>query len=186
MQDRSHKYEVALNEEQRHALHQLISKGKAPARKLAHARVLLKIDRNAPGPRWTDEQVAEAFEVSRYTVIRIRERFVEHGLDDALNHRHAPRARSRVLDGEQEAHLIALACSPCPDGQARWTLRLLADRMVQLEYSEHVSYETVRRTLKKKAEWQTSHEQLSFQSGKIPLWIFAKAELPPPTFFPLL
>lgn len=126
MKRRDHKYEVRLSQEQRHVLLQLISSGKAPARKLAHARILLKIDRSLPGPEWTDEQVAEAFEVSRSTVIRIRERFVEHGLDDALNHRHAPRARSRVLDGEQEAHLIALACSPCPDGQARWTLRLLA------------------------------------------------------------
>jgi transposase len=149
MKRRTHKYEVTLSEEQRHVLRQLISSGKTPARQQAHARILLKIDRSIPGPEWTDEQVAEAFEVSRYTVMRIRERFVEHGLDDALNHRHAPRARSRALDGEQEAHLIALACSPCPDGQARWTLRMLADRMVQLEYSEQVSYETVRRTLKK-------------------------------------
>ena len=149
MRERSHKHEVALSEEQRHVLQQLISKGKAPARKLAHARILLKIDQNTPGHDWTDEQVAEAFEVSRYTVMRVRQRFVEHGLDDALNHRRAPRARSRALDGAQEAHLIALSCSPSPEGHARWTLRLLADRMVQLEYSEQISYETVRRTLKK-------------------------------------
>jgi transposase len=149
MQERPHKHEVALSEEQRHALHQLISKGKAPARKLAHARVLLKIDRNAPGPRWTDEQVAEAFEMSRYTVIRIRERFATNGLDDALTHRPHTQTRARALDGEQEAHLIALSCSPSPQGQARWTLRLLANRMVELGYVEQVSYETVRRTLKK-------------------------------------
>jgi len=149
MQERSHKYEVTLSEEQRHALHQLISKGKAPARKLAHARILLKIDRNAPGPRRTDEQVAEAFEMSRYTVIRIRERFVTNGLDDALTHRPHTQTRARALDGEQEAHLIALSCSSCPEGQARWTLRLLANRMVELGYVEQVSYETVRRTLKK-------------------------------------
>jgi hypothetical protein len=84
MKRRDHKYEVTLSQEQRHVLQQLISSGKAPARKLAHARILLKIDRSTPGPEWTDEQVAEAFEVSRYTVIRIRERFVENGLDDAL------------------------------------------------------------------------------------------------------
>lgn len=149
MKRRAHKNEVALSEEQRTALHRLISSGKAPARQLAHARILLKIDRTTPGNEWTDEQVAEAFEVSRYTVIRIRERFVEHGLDDALNHRHASQTRARALDGEQEAHLIALTCSPCPEGQARWTLRLLASRMVELEYSEQVSYETVRRVLKK-------------------------------------
>lgn len=149
MQERPHKHEITLTEEQRHALHQLISKGNAPTRKLAHARVLLKIDRNAPGPRWTDEQVAEAFETSRYTVIRIRERFVTNGLEDALSHRSHTQTRTRTLDGEQEAHLIALSCSPSPAGQARWTLRLLANRMVELGYVEQVSYETVRRTLKK-------------------------------------
>jgi transposase len=149
MKRRDHKNEVTLREEERQSLRQLISSGKAPARKLAHARILLKIDRSSSGPEWTDEQVAEAFEVSRSTVLRIRERFVEHGLDDALSHRHAPQARSRALDGEQEAHLIALSCSACPEGHARWTLRLLADRMVQLDYVEQVSYETIRRTLKK-------------------------------------
>ena len=87
MKDLQHKYEVELSEEQRFALHQLISSGRAPARQLAHARIVLKIDRNVAGLRWTDEQVAEAFEVSRYTVMRVRERFVERGLDDALNHR---------------------------------------------------------------------------------------------------
>jgi transposase len=149
MKRREHKYEVALIEEQRHVLHQLISSGKTPARQQTHARILLKIDRNTPGPEWTDEQVAEAFEISRYTVMRVRERFVEQGLDDALNHRHSPRTRSRALDGEQEAHLIVLACSPCPEGQARWTLRLLTDRIVELGYVEQVSHETVRQVLKK-------------------------------------
>ncbi len=143
------KYEVALSEEQRFLLQQLLSHGKAPVRQQAHARILLKIDCNAPSPRWTDEQVAEAFEMSRYTVIRIRERFVNHGLDDALNHRHHTQTRARALDGAQEAHLIALSCSPSPAGQARWTLRLLADRMVELEYVERVSHETVRQVLKK-------------------------------------
>ncbi len=149
MQERSHKYEVILREEQRFILQQLITKGNAPARQQAHARILLKIDRNAPGPRWTDEQVAEAFEMSRYTVMRIRERFVNNGLDDALTHRHHRQTRAQALDGEQEAHLIALSCSPSPVGQARWTLRLLAGRMVELGYVEHVSHETVRQVLKK-------------------------------------
>lgn len=121
MRERPHKYEVALSEEQRFLLQQLLAGGKAPVRQQAHARILLKIDRNAPGPRWTDEQVAEAFEMSRYTMIRIRERFVTHGLDDALNHRLHTQTRARAWDGEQEAHLIALSCSPCPAGHARWT-----------------------------------------------------------------
>ena len=152
MQERPHKYEVELREDQRFLLHQLLSHGKAPVRQPAHARILLKIDRHAPGPRLTDEQVAEAFEafeVSRYTVIRIRERLVNHGLDDALNQRkHTLQAHPGALDGEQEAHLIALSCSPCPIGRARWTLRLLAGRMVELGYIEHVSHETVRKTRK--------------------------------------
>src|SRR6266699_6018151 len=149
MKERSHKYEVELSEEQRFALQHLLSRGNAPVRQQAHACILLKIDRNVPGPRWTDEQVAEAFEMSRYSVIRIRERFVNQGLDDALTHRPHTQTRARALDGEQEAHLIALSCSSCPEGQARWTLRLLANRMVELGYVEKVSYETVRRTLKK-------------------------------------
>jgi transposase len=149
MKRRDHKYEVSLSEEQRHVLHQLISSGKAPARQLAHARILLKIDRSTSQPKWADEQVAEMLEVSRYTVIRIRERFVEHGFEDALNRRRAPHAYTRALDGEQEAHLVALACSSSPQGQARWTLRLLAGRMVELGYVEQVSHETVRQTLKK-------------------------------------
>ena len=150
MQERPHKYEVALREDQRFLLHQLLSHGKGPVRQPAHARILWKIDRNAPGPRLTDEQVAEAFEVSRYTVIRIRERFVNHGVADALTHReHTLQAHPGALDGEQEAHLIALSCSPCPIGRARWTLRLLAGRMVELGDREHVSHETVRKTLKK-------------------------------------
>jgi transposase len=150
MQEHPHKYEVELSQDQRFILQQLIAKGKAPARQQAHARILLKIDRNAPGPRWTDEQVAEVFEMSRYTVMRIRERFVNNGLDDALTHRkHTLQAHPCAVDGEQEAHLIALSCSPCPAGQARWTLRLLARRMVELDYVEHVSHETVRKILKK-------------------------------------
>ena len=87
--------------------------------------------------------------MSRYTVIRIRERFVTHGLDDALTHRLHTQTRAQALDGEQEAHLIALSCSPCPTGQARWTLRLLAGRMVELGYAEQVSHETVHKVLKK-------------------------------------
>jgi len=149
MRERPHKYEVELSEEQRFLLQQLLAGGMSPVRQQAHARILLKIDRNAPGPRWTDEQVAEAFEMSRYTVIRIRERFVNHGLDDALTHRPHTHTRARALDGEQEAHLIALSCSPCPQGQARWTLRLLANHLVELGYVEQISHETVRQTLKK-------------------------------------
>jgi transposase len=140
---------VALSAEQRLALQHLLSRGTAPVRQPAHARILLQIDRHAPGPRWTDEHVAEACERSRSTVIRIRERFVNQGLEDALTHRlHTP-TRPRALDGEQAAHRIALSCCSSPQGQARWTRRLLASRLGELGSVEHVSHETVRQVLKK-------------------------------------
>jgi hypothetical protein len=121
MKERPHKYEVELSEEQRFALQQLLSRGNAPVRQQAHARILLKIDRNAPGPRWTDEQVAEAFEMSRYTVIRIRERFVNQGLDDALNHRLHTYANASTSLGWR-----ARSASHCPLLQplSRWTSAL--------------------------------------------------------------
>jgi transposase len=137
------KYVVTLSEGERDSLGALISKGKGAARRLAHARVLLKADRGL-----TDEAVAEAVEVSRPTVERVRKRFVEEGLEAALNPGKPERHRERKLDGELEVKLVALTCSAPPEGQARWTLRLLADRMVELEYVESLSYETVRRTLK--------------------------------------
>src|SRR5260370_12789308 len=145
MQERSHKYEVTLSEDQRFVLKQLVTRGNAPARKLAHARIFLKIDQKGPGTRWTEEEVAEACEMSRYTVMRIRERFVNNGLDDALTHRPHSQPGARALDGEQEAHLIALACSPCPVGQARWTLRLLAARMADRSYARHADHATCSR-----------------------------------------
>lgn len=155
MRERFHKYEVELSEEQRLQLQQLLMGGRAPVRQQAHARLLLRIDRNAAGERWTNEQVAEAFEMSRSTVIRIRKRFVTNGLDDALNHRPHTRPRARALDGEQEAHLIAISCSPCPTGQVHWTLRLLAHHMVELGYVKQISHETVRKTLKKRTQART-------------------------------
>jgi transposase len=137
------KYLVTLTESERISLEALISKGKGAAHRLAHARVLLKADRGM-----TDEAIADAVEVSRPTVERIRKRFVEEGLEAALDPRKPERHRERKLDGELEAKLVALTCGAPPEGQARWTLRLLADRMVELEYVESLSYETVRRALK--------------------------------------
>jgi transposase len=116
---------------------------------LTHARILLKADHGTDGPGCTDEAIAEALDVSEVTVWRVRKRYVMEGLEAALNHRHPKNHRPRRLDGDQEAHLIALACTEPPEGRNRWTLRLLASRMVELEYAERVSYETVRVTLKK-------------------------------------
>lgn len=139
------KYIVTLTEEERQMLQEMLSRGKAAARKLTHARILLKAD--APG--WDDERIAEGLEVGRATVERVRKEFVEEGLEAALERRKPRRLYQRKLDGEGEAHLVALACQKPPDGRGRWTLQLLADRMVELEYVDQISYQTVRRTLKK-------------------------------------
>ena len=142
---RPKKYHVNLSESNREALKALIAAGTAPARKLAHARVLLKADQG-----WRDQDIADAVEVSPGTVWRLRKQYAEEGLEAALNRRPPRREYSHKLDGEQEARLVAIACSAPPAGYARWTLRLLADRLVELEVVEgSISYQTVRRTLKK-------------------------------------
>jgi DNA-binding transcriptional ArsR family regulator len=143
------KYPVILSDTERFELKNLIAAGTAPARKLTHARILLKADQSPEGPGWVDEQVAEAVEVSQPTVSRVRKQYFEEGLEAALNRRPPNKEYHRKLDGEQEARLVALACSELPEGQARWSLRLLADKMVELEVVDDLSYQTVRRTLKK-------------------------------------
>jgi transposase len=143
------RYRVTLTQAERQELEQLISRGKADARKLAHARVLLQADEAEGGPGRTDEQVAAALDTSTRTCERVRERFVEQGLEAALLPKPTKRVYARRLDGKQEARLIALACSKPPAGKARWTLRLLADELVELEVIDTVSHETVRQTLKK-------------------------------------
>jgi transposase len=143
------KYPVILSDTERDHLKQLIASGTASARKLTHARILLKADDGAQGAGWVDEKVAEAVETSQPTVARIRRQYFEEGLDAALNRRPPTREYQRKLDGESEARFVALACSEPPEGEARWSLRLLADKLVELEIVEDVSYQTVRRTLKK-------------------------------------
>jgi transposase len=143
------KYIVTLMEEERRMLQEMLSRGKAAARKLMHARILLKADAAAGGPAWEDQRIAEALEVGRATVERVRQEFVEEGFEAALERRKPRRVYERKLDGDGEAHLVALACQEPPEGRSRWTLQLLADRMVQLEYVDRISYQTVRRTLKK-------------------------------------
>ena len=143
------RYPVMLSAAERAHLEHLIAAGAAPARKLTHARILLKADEGAAGPGWVDQAIADAVEVSQPTVARVRRQFVGQGLEAALNRRAPRREYRRKLGGEQEARLIALACGPAPAGQGRWSLRLLADRLVELEVVESVSYQTVRRVLKK-------------------------------------
>lgn len=141
-------YIVTLTEEERRRLTKLVASGKAPARKLTRARVLLKADSGPWGPGWTDRAICEALDVGMATVARVRQRFVENSLEDALNRRKPRRRYERKLDGRAEAHLIALACSEPPAGRKRWSLRLLADKLVMLEEIDTVSHETVRQVLK--------------------------------------
>jgi transposase len=143
------KYRVTLTAQERGELEAMIAKGKASARKLAHARVLLQADEAESAPARTDDDVASALNLSTRTAERVRQRFVEQGLEAALLPKPMRRIYTRALDGAQEAHLIALACSPPPAGKRRWTLRWLAERMVELDYAQTVCHETVRRVLKK-------------------------------------
>lgn len=142
-------YLVELTNAERKTLRELISSGKGAARKLVRARILLKADSSSGAPNWSDVKISEALEVGKATVERLRKRFVEEGFEVALGQRKSQRNYQRKLDGDAEAHLIALACSKVPEGYSRWTLRLLAERMVALEYIDQVSHETVRSVLKK-------------------------------------
>jgi transposase len=144
------RYVVTLTPAEREQLDRLARSGRRSARSIARARILLLADQGEHGPGWEDRRVAEALGCGHRTVERIRERFVTDGIDAALTAKaraHPP--RERVLDGAAEARLIALACSAAPDGRKAWTLRMLADKLVELEVVEAVSHETVRRTLKK-------------------------------------
>ena len=144
------KYCVTLTAEERQEVERLLSRGKADVRCLKHAQILLKADEADGGPGWSDARIADAFDAGVATIERLRQRFVEEGLQAALRpYRTGTRTYERKLDGAQEAHLIALACSAPPEGRARWTLRLLAQSMVELAYVDTLSYETVRQTLKK-------------------------------------
>ena len=144
------KYKVTLADEERQLLHDLLAAGKAAARKLAHARILLKADASEGGLHWPDWRIADALEVHVATIERVRQRFVEQGFDAALERKQRDKPpRPIKLDGRAEARLIALACSQPPEGRAVWTMQLLADKLVELEVVESISDETVRLALKK-------------------------------------
>lgn len=136
------KYAVDLTDEERALLNELLNSGTQRVRKTNHARILLKADAG-----WTDQAIAEALDLSPPTIQRVRQRFIEQSFEQALNPSPTRRKYQRLLDGIQEAHLIALACSTPPKGHRRWSLRLLADKMVQMDYAEEVSHETVRQVL---------------------------------------
>ena len=144
-------FTVKLAEAERRLLEEVVATGSGAARKLARARILLKADQGDEGPGWTDERIAEALDVSRTTVERVRKQYARAGLDGALARKRPP-PRLRKVDGAGEAHLIAAACSTPPDGHKRWTLRLLAGTLVELEQVDAISHETVRQMLKKRAQ----------------------------------
>lgn len=143
-------YHVVLTADEQAELHTFITHGTAAARALTRARILLKADEAPDSPAWTDPQIAAALDVSRPTIERVRQRFATERIAAVRRHPPATRPAPKV-DGEQEAHLIALACGSPPQGRERWTLRLLAERYVILGYGEPISHEWVRQTLKKTA-----------------------------------
>jgi poly-gamma-glutamate capsule biosynthesis protein CapA/YwtB (metallophosphatase superfamily) len=151
------KYIVKLSDDERQRLNTLIQKGKAPARQLLKARILLKADASEVGDAWSDSEIAEALDTSIDTIARTRQQLVEGGIDAALIRRHSPNsARRRVFDGVAEAKLIALACSPPPKGRKRWTLTLLETAVVELNIVDRASDNTIGRTLKKTHSNRTS------------------------------
>ena len=143
------KYVVKLTRSERSQLKELISSGDASARQIRRAYILLKSDSSADGPNWDYKAICEAYEVSSLTVYNVRKNYTEGGLKRAILRKKPERVYKRRLDGEGEAHLIALACSKPPDGYESWSLRLLQDRMIRLEIVESISHETIRQTLKK-------------------------------------
>ena len=151
------KYVVRLGDDERERLNTLIKKGKAPARQLLKARILLKADASEAGEAWSDRRIAEALDTSIDTIARTRQLLVEEGVDVALIRKHSPRsARKRIFDGAAEAKLIALACSPPPKGRKRWTLTLLETAVVELHIVDRASDNTIGRTLKKTCSSLTS------------------------------
>jgi hypothetical protein len=143
------KYIIELTNEERLHLEKLTSSGIAPARRVTRAHILLKSDSSPAGPKWTYEQICAAYNITPLTVLNVRKSFVENGLQATLDRKKPDREYLHTLDGEAEAHLIALACSAPPEGRKAWSLRLLRDRFVRLGHVESVSHETIRTTLKK-------------------------------------
>jgi len=143
------KYIIELTDEERQHLEKLTSSGIVPARTVTRAYILLKSDSSQAGPKWKYEQICAAFNITPVTVMNVRKSYVEKGLQATLSRKKPEREYRHALDGEAEAHLIALACSAPPEGRRVWSLRLLRERFVRLGYVDSVSHETIRTTLKK-------------------------------------
>jgi transposase len=143
-------YKVTLTKEERDQLTEMTRTGTHAARKIIHALILLNVDRGSYNTeKQINEEICKVLKIGMRTIDRVKKRFVEEGFDAALKMAPTSRIYDKLVDGDMEAHLIALACGEPPKGHARWSLRLLADKLVELRYAENISYETVRRTLKK-------------------------------------
>lgn len=163
------RYVVRLEAAERERLQRLVSVGKGAAAKLTHARMLLQADQSEDGPGWIDARIAEGLGVTTRTLEHIRRRFVEEGLESALGRKKQCRpSKERRLDGAKEARLVAICCSKAPEGRRRWTLRLLADRLVQLNIVESIGHETVRRTLQKTTSNPGGNRCGAFRRSKAP------------------
>ena len=163
------KYVVKLSAEERERLNALIQKGKAPARQVLKARILLKADASDSGEGWSDSQIAEALDTSADTIARTRQQLAEGGIDAALTRKHSPNsARKRIFDGAAEAKLIALTCSPPPKGRKRWTLTLLESAVVELNIVDRASDNTISRTLKKTRSNRIGRSNGSFRPRQTP------------------
>jgi transposase len=156
---------IRLTEEQRQALQALVRTGTQKAHARTRAHILLRADADGPDA-WPDERVAEALGVCRMTVARVRQQFAAEGLDATLHKKKAKGRQYRKLDGAQEAHLVCLTCSPPPEGQARWTMKLLAERLVELEVTEAIDPATVWRCLKKTTSSPGSSSSGSSRPGR--------------------
>jgi len=144
------KYIVRLSREERSSLKKLLTSGRGSGRMFTRVRILLKADQSDEGSAWSDEKINESFDVTVQTIERVRKQLVEEGLEAVLSrHPYTQKLSRKKIDGDVEAHLIALCCSDPPKGRVRWTLRLLADKVVELGYVDSISYEAVRQTLKK-------------------------------------
>ena len=144
------KYIVRLSREERSTLKKLLTSGHGSGRMFTRVRILLKADQSSEGPAWSDEKISESFDITVQTIERVRKELVEEGLEAVLSrHPYNQKVSRKKIDGDVEAHLIALCCSDPPGGRVRWTLRLLADKVVELGYIDSISYEAIRQTLKK-------------------------------------
>ena len=142
-------YKVTLTKKERAELKFIITKGKHTSQQYRNACILLNCDEGKYGKKISNDQIAQVLQIASKTVERLKQRFIEEGFEACMERKPYPSKEKIITDGDFEAHLIALSCSKSPDGYARWSLRLLADKMVELKYAEHVSHETVRQVLKK-------------------------------------